>query len=77
MNRNTNVGKVLGCHRCTEEEICKVDYDTPCLWCGNNAVEEQFDSGEIRSLGAELAVVDDLVTPDSPTKRWGTSFSGR
>ena len=43
---------------------------------GNNAVEEQFDSGKVSSLGADVEWVLHFVAADGPTYAIGVFFFG-
>ena len=43
---------------------------------GNDAVEKDFDGGEIGGSGADISVVDDLVSADGETDAAGIGFFG-
>ena len=54
-------------HGCAEVEIFEITGDELGAWGGENAVDQDLDSGEIRSFRASVAGVVDEITTHGPT----------
>ena len=60
----------LGCRG----KVFDVNCHEFCVWCGENAVDENFDGGEVGGWGADVAFVDDSVASHGEWNAFGFGF---
>ena len=61
-------------HWCAEVEIFDVDRHKLGVWSGEDAIDEDFDSGEVGSRRADVAFVDNAVASHGETDAFGFGF---
>ena len=73
---DAHVGVVLGLHRRVQVEILEVAGHEAGVLCGDDAVQDGLDGGEIGRFGADVAVVVDAVAADGEADAVGVAFFG-
>jgi len=66
-DRNAHVGIIGRLYGGAQIAVLDVTHHAPTTGGGYDTVEEQIDSDEVHSFGADITRVCDLVTTDSPS----------
>jgi len=68
---DAHVRVVGGLHGGAEAKILEIAHHAASIGGGDNAVEEEFGSGEICSFGADVTLIVNMIAADSPTNMVG------
>ena len=49
-------------HWCVQVEVFNIESAESCVWCGDDAVEQNLGCGDVGCFGGDFAWVVDLVT---------------
>ena len=73
---DAHVGEVFGFHWCFQVKVFEINRYEFAIGSRDDAVEHCFDSGEIGSLGADVAIVVDAVAANSEADTPRVGFFG-
>ncbi len=75
-DRDARVCIILGLHGGAQIKIFEITHHAFGMGCGDYTVEEDLDSGEVHSFGADIASIVNAITTHSPTDVVGDGFFG-
>ncbi len=74
---DAHVGVIGRWHGCAKVKVFEVTHHALRAWCGDDAIEKEFRSDYVGSLGADIPKYLTWLPPTVQRMRWGLVFSGR